>query len=308
VILCGTQQDAEAARTKAETWLKTYGLEMKPSKTRIGHTLERVGGRAGFDFLGFQVRQYKVGKNQSAKGSRGTILGFKTLIKPCPEAVKEHQHTLKKTIRKGRGKPQEALIADLNPKIRGWSRCYRTVVSAHCFSTVDWRMGTMLWRWATWDNPQKGSRWIKARYWTRVERHDEFRTKERRLAYHHWTKIQRHTKVKGRASPFDGNLVYWATRLKDSPLTGSRLGKVLRIQKGQCPWCGLYLKEGDLVELDHFIPRRPPFNGPDTISTLRAYHHYCHHQKTKLEVQRNGEPERSLVPIDNGPVDDEPDA
>jgi RNA-directed DNA polymerase len=308
VILCESRAEVEEARKKAETWLKTMGLEMKPSKTRIGHTLEAEGGRAGFDFLGFNVRQYRVGKSHSAKSTNGTLLGFKALITPCPEAVKEHTKKLKKTIRKGRGKPQEALIADLNPQIRGWSRYYRTVVSAKCFSSLDWHRGAMLWKWAKWDNPKKGKRWIKARYWKRVENHDEFRTDQERLAYHHWTKIQRHTKVKGRASPFDGNLVYWATRLKDSPLTNTRLGKVLRIQKGQCAWCGLYLKDGDLVELDHVLPRRPPFNGPDTISNLRAYHHYCHHQKTKLEAQGTGEPELFLVPRENGLDNDEPDA
>jgi len=84
-------------------------------------------------------------------------------------------------------------------------------------------------------------------------------------------------------------------------------GRVTRLLPTQ-PWCGLYLKEGDLVELDHFIPRRPPFHGTYTISNLRAYHHHCHHQKTKLEAQRNAEPERSFVPNDNGLVDDAPDA
>ncbi len=43
-------------------WLRPLGLELEASKTRITHTLKSVDGKAGFDFLGFNIRQYKVGK------------------------------------------------------------------------------------------------------------------------------------------------------------------------------------------------------------------------------------------------------
>jgi RNA-directed DNA polymerase len=233
-FLCADKKTLEASRERAVQWLKTMGLEMKPSKTRITHTLEQVDGNTGFDFLGFHVRQYKKGKDHSAKGPRGDPLGFKTLIKPCPEAVKAHTKKLKAIIRNGRGQPQEALIRDLNPRTRGWSRYYRTVISAKCFAKVDWDMGAMLWRWAKWENSKKGSEWRKTRYWQRVNSQDEFRTEEARLYSHSWTKIQRHKKVAGTASPFNGNLVYWAERLYKGPLTSTRLGKVLRQQKGLC--------------------------------------------------------------------------
>jgi RNA-directed DNA polymerase len=55
----------------AQEWLKGMGLELKPSKTRMAHTLKEVGGKIGFDFLGFTVRQFPVGKYHSGKTSRG---------------------------------------------------------------------------------------------------------------------------------------------------------------------------------------------------------------------------------------------
>jgi RNA-directed DNA polymerase len=299
VILCAGRKTLEASRERAVQWLKTMGLEMKPSKTRITHTLEQVDGNTGFDFLGFHVRQYKKGKDHSAKGPRGDPLGFKTLITPCPEAVKAHTKKLKAIIRNGRGQPQEALIRDLNPRTRGWSRYYRTVISAKCFAKVDWDMGAMLWRWAKWENSKKGSEWRKTRYWQKVDSHDEFRTEEARLYYHSWTKIQRHQKVVGMASPFDGNLVYWAERLYKGPLTSTRLGKVLRQQKGQCAWCGFYLKDGDLIEVDHFIPKR--LGGKDEISNLRAMHRHCHDQKSRTEGQKMDLPEETEALNDNEP-------
>src|SRR5207244_1988273 len=76
-------------------WLKGMSLELKPSKTFISHTLEEHEGKVGFDFLGFTVRQFRVGKHHTGKNGHGTPLGFKTLIKPSKRKVKEHYHQLK---------------------------------------------------------------------------------------------------------------------------------------------------------------------------------------------------------------------
>ncbi len=49
-------------------WLNDVGLELKPTKTRIAHTLNHYQKeKPGFDFLGFNVRQYKTGKYTSGK-------------------------------------------------------------------------------------------------------------------------------------------------------------------------------------------------------------------------------------------------
>ncbi|MEB3280843.1 MAG: reverse transcriptase domain-containing protein [Lyngbya sp.] len=68
-------------------WLKEMGLELKPSKTRIAHTLESYRGEEkGFDFLGFHIWQYKAGKCRSGKDSQGNLLGFKTQISPSKKS------------------------------------------------------------------------------------------------------------------------------------------------------------------------------------------------------------------------------
>ena len=66
----------------ATDWLGNLGLELKPSKTRITHTLEPHDGHSGFDFLGFTIQQYRVGKYHSGCDQRGNRLGFKTIITP----------------------------------------------------------------------------------------------------------------------------------------------------------------------------------------------------------------------------------
>jgi ribosomal protein L37AE/L43A len=65
-------------------WLKGMSLELKPSKTRISHTLQKYEGNVGFDFLGFNIRQHPVGKYKifAVVDARGTS-------QECPECKGE---------------------------------------------------------------------------------------------------------------------------------------------------------------------------------------------------------------------------
>jgi RNA-directed DNA polymerase len=62
VILHHDLDTLHQVKAQAETWLSPMGLQLNPNKTRICHTLEEHQGQAGFDFLGFNVRQYHVGR------------------------------------------------------------------------------------------------------------------------------------------------------------------------------------------------------------------------------------------------------
>jgi RNA-directed DNA polymerase len=53
----------QQCRQEITVWLKDMELELKPSKTQITHTLSRYEGKTGFDFLGFTIRQFSVGKH-----------------------------------------------------------------------------------------------------------------------------------------------------------------------------------------------------------------------------------------------------
>jgi RNA-directed DNA polymerase len=92
---------------QAEGWLQHVGLRFKPRKTRISHTLQPYQGKPGCDFLGFNVRQYCVGRHRSGKNSAGNPLGFKTLFKPSRDAQKRHLRRTGALIRRHRGTSQE---------------------------------------------------------------------------------------------------------------------------------------------------------------------------------------------------------
>ncbi|EKD06241.1 RNA-directed DNA polymerase [Arthrospira platensis C1] len=154
VVISPSLEIIEQCKTAISEWLKPVGLEIKPEKTRICHTLNPIeyNGKTeepGFDFLGFNIRQYPVGKYKSGK-SRGRrkggflfnktphkMLGFKTHIKPSNKAVKAHTEVIKGVIKQHKTAPQSALIRKLNPIIRGWSNYYSGVVSSETFIKLD---------------------------------------------------------------------------------------------------------------------------------------------------------------------------
>ncbi|MBC6478094.1 MAG: HNH endonuclease [Hormoscilla sp. GM7CHS1pb] len=109
---------------------------------------------------------------------------------------------------------------------------------------------------------------------------------EVKLGRHSETEIIRHVKVKGKASPMDGNLVYWSKRLRKSPDVSTRVIKLLKRQQGKCERCGLTFRDGDKWEVDHILPTS--LGGKDWYTNLQLLHDYCHHEKSKTDGSRRG--------------------
>lgn len=138
VIIHECEEIVQKAKILVEKWLKTIGLELKTSKTRISHTFKSLNGETpGFDFLGFSIRQYPVKQRQR---------GFKLMIKPSCNAVKQHKLIIKHKLKEMRGKQQEVVIKNLNPIISGWSRYYTSAVSSKIFYSLDSIMFNRLWK------------------------------------------------------------------------------------------------------------------------------------------------------------------
>src|SRR5713226_5988287 len=235
VVFHATEEGVKRARAALETWLVDVGLELKPSKTKITHTLIPYEGNVGFDFLGFAVRQFPVGKTHTGKNTYGKPLGFKTIIKPSKEAIRRHILTLNQRVKKLRSAPQWKVIKELNPIIWGWSNYYRTVVSSDVFSSCDRHVWFQLQSWARRRHSRKKRSWIDTKYWKQVDGRDTFCTPMgAKLRLHRDTAIQRHEKVRGTTSPYDGNLLYWSQRLKTHPLMHARRAKLLQKQQGKC--------------------------------------------------------------------------
>jgi len=219
VILCDDLDVLLEAKTRAESWLAQMGLRLKAEKTHITHTLHPYNGHVGFDFLGFHLQQYPVGKYRDHKRHAG----YKTLITPGRKAVQRHLRELKALIRRYRGAPQAALIAALNPKIRGWTLYYQSSVAARLFNKLDSLLHHKLMRWASFRHPRKTNGWRYRRYWRQVGTYMTFSDGTSSLTRHGEMPITRHVKVKGDKSPYDSDWVYWGARLGRDPTRPKRV-------------------------------------------------------------------------------------
>ncbi len=207
-------------------------------------------------------------------------MGFKTFIQPSPEAIRRHYEALRDIIDRNRNTPQAQLIAQLNPVIRGWANYYSAGVSKRTFTKLDNRLYFKLRQWAYRRHPRHSHGWIVRKYWRLESGRWTFGTPdgEKILFTHAHVPIQRHIKVRGTKSPYDGDWVYWATRLGRQPDLRPRQAKLLKRQRGRCAWCHLFFKAGDRMELDHIIPKS--LGGQEGYANWQLLHGHCHDQKT----------------------------
>jgi RNA-directed DNA polymerase len=256
----------------AEEWLAEVGLQLKPSKTRIVHTLDAHEGQVGFDFLGFNIRQYRVGKHRTTVYRAEPR--FKTLIKPSKTAVNRHLYKIKGIIRQYRGAPQGALIAALNPVVAGWARYHRTGTAKRTFSKVDNQVYIKLCKWAYHRHRNKTRRWQYRRYWRKKGSRKRFSDGTIEMCRHDEMPIKRHVKVRGDKSPYDGDWPYWVQRLGRDPTKPGRVVKLLKREKGRCIWCGLRFMAEDAMEVHHWDGDRKN----NRYANLALLHGHCHDQ------------------------------
>jgi RNA-directed DNA polymerase len=229
-VCCQSRQQAELIKARLAEWLQPRGLAINEDKTRIVHLSD------GFDFLGFNIRRY----------------GAKLLIKPSTAAIRRLRKRLATEMRRLRGSNAGAVLARLNPIIRGWAAYYRAAVSSKIFSRLDTYMWRLTYKWAKHSHPNKSKTWAVARYFGKFNKfsNDRWVFGERaiinargdvaHLIKFRWTNIVRHQTVNGTASPDDPALTeYWAARRRriKPPLDRHTL-RLLAKQDSRCPLCG----------------------------------------------------------------------
>jgi RNA-directed DNA polymerase len=226
VICCHSRKEAENIREKLAGWLAGRGLALNEEKTRVVHLSE------GFDFPGWNFRRYP---------------GPKLLIMPSKASVRKHRERLAEEMRTLRGSNALAVIARLNPIIRGWTSYHQGMASSDAFKSLSNYLWQLTWKWARFTSPGgKPAKWVKDKYYgqSRKGSKDRWVFSDKGtgacLLKHAWTRIRRHVLVRGRASPDDPDLAgYWDYRRKKGPfaLDGPTVGLLTR-QDGRCPLCG----------------------------------------------------------------------
>lgn len=278
-----------------EEFLSEIGLELKPSKTRLTHTLEEYGEeKSGFDFLGFNIKQFKVGKHHSGKDPRKNLLGFKTIVQPSKDKIKAHYQKLKDNLDKMKAVEQAAVIKHLNPIIRGWCNYQSPWHSSAAYSKVKNLLWNRLWRWAKRRHPNKGRKWIARKYFLLDTEGWRFATRRegknplRLLKHSDFPASAEYIKIEGNRSPFDGDKNYWSKRMGQRYSTHDpQKSRLIKRQKGKCAYCGLSFRPDDVVEKHHLESKSS--GGKNTDNNLVLLHLHCHDQiEAQLRIDNDG--------------------
>jgi RNA-directed DNA polymerase len=226
VILHENREGVKRCQDVAAEWLQEMGLARKPSHTRIPHTVTAPEGTPGLDFLGVQIRPYPIGKTTSGKDCRGRGHGVKTPIKLSKIAIQRHVDTLRKIVDSHKHAEQEELIGALNPVLIGWTPYYAHVASAKVFQGLGNMLHRRLGAWAVSRHPNKTKPWLTSKYWRVDEgrgwRFPPFNGGPQRYRHEH-TPIRMYVKVQASRSLYDGDWVYWSSRLGRHPDVSPRL-------------------------------------------------------------------------------------
>lgn len=282
VILYPHLEVLERVVTEVEKWLLTQGLEICKRKTSIRHTLHSHNGNPpGFAFLGFYFSHKECGMGKTtwvANGVNRRSLQYYLSQQPDKDRIQKHIDKVRDIVKRMEKRPQEELIATLNPIIRGWSQYYAFTDNSETFRYCDERMFWRLMRYACNRHKSKGKKWIIRQYFQTFEgRKWIFATQDRTsrlITYSKGVGRNRYVKVTKGKSPYDGDTRYWENRWKAS---NSPTRRVLYTQQnGKCAWCKGSIHFGQVIETDHIVPRKE--GGSNTKKNLRLVHGHCHDQ------------------------------
>ena len=273
VILCETKEDAEQSKSIIGEWLIQKGLKLFPEKTKIFHITE------GFDFLGFNIRHYKV---------NNTLTGYKLLIKPSKKFLQKTRNDIREIFLKHSGKNVADLIGKINPVIRGKASYLSKLVSSKAFCKLDNYLFKRQVRFVNRTHPNKNKKWKNHKYWggLNLQRKDNWVFGDKQSGNYmlkfSWTKIKRHPLVSKRASPDDPSLQeYWSKRNKKSQKSkavkwSAKQEQVAHRQEYKCPICKQSLFNDEPLHLHHIVPKCE--GGKDTFKNLVWLHQFCHHK------------------------------
>ena len=261
-IITGSSRELLEDRVKplVQEFLRERGLELSEKKTLVTHVTD------GFDFLGWTVRW------------QGGML----LTKPSRKNAKNFLAKVRGTLRDMRTSRQADVIDKLNPVIRGWAGYHRSQMATRTFAKADHAIWQALWRWARRRHPNKGERWIKARYFRCIQGRDwRFAEKDKALLTLASFHKKPHIKVDGSRNPYSpDDEDYFDARLArkmESDLKGRRkLAWLWYWQDGLCPKCGQKITKETGWHIHHVIKRSA--GGSDQMGNLELLHPNCHRQ------------------------------
>lgn len=287
VMTAPSLRDIEQIKEQVKLWLnEEAGLSLSEAKTRVLKSTE------GFEFLGFRLISVKnLAKDQ-----------YKLLIYPSKSSKARLLERTRSILQKNRAASAYNLIQQLRPRIIGWANYFQYSECSKDFSKMDYAIFHQLRAWV-FRRKSKGLRSrtkLRNKYFPKGKEY-LFRGKnhannwilwgetkgkdgkvlETFLPKLSWVPSRQHVKIKGIASPYDGNHLYWAKRMEKYSGFSHSVSKLIKRQYGQCAICKQYFTPVDVIEIDYIVPRVK--GGSSRFKNLQALHKHCHVQKSRQD-------------------------
>jgi len=116
----------------------------------------------------------------------------------------------------------------------------------------------------------------------KVPKNKRYSKKKVFLVYPSWIISSMWVKVRGTASIYNSDQLYWVRRNFRYGGLPTRVCKLMKKQKLKCPICGEFFDIGSHIEIDHIVPVAN--GGPDIYENLQAVHDHCHRNKTRFDL------------------------
>jgi RNA-directed DNA polymerase len=267
VILCKTKDVAESIYCKIKPYLEKRGLTLAQDKTKVTHISE------GFDFLGFNLKQYY------------TMDGSKLLIKPSKVSVKKARQAIREEFEQSRGRPVKEVIFKLNPIIKGTGYYWSSVVAKKIYEKIDHYTWLKTMKHLRSLHPKKSWKWRIKQYfksdhtgvsknkWILTDPHNP----KNQLTQIAWIPIERHVMVKYKNSPDDPTLKEYFNKRDEKQFNRNNILSRQRIAKTsgyKCRVCKQSLVGEESLEINHIVPKA--LDGKDEYSNLELLHTSCH--------------------------------
>lgn len=218
IFLVQNLGDLQEIEKQVGQWLmKEVGLKLSNAKWRI------VSSTSSFEFLGFQIISIRTVDNKN----------YKVKIIPSKESRARILDRIQSIIKSNKAASSYLLIIKLSSKILSWAKYFQYSECREIFSKIDYAIYGQVRAWV-FRRKSKGlkSRMkLKEKYFpsgnTYTFRGKNYRNnwvltgqilgKSRKIKQNYlpkisWLSSTQHIKVKGNASTFDGNNVYWSLR------------------------------------------------------------------------------------------------
>lgn len=268
---------------ETEAWLSKIGLTISEEKSAL-----RLASKS-FKFLGFQI----IMVNNQGK--------YRVKITPSKSNVLKLTDKTRKIIQNKKAASSYQLIGFLRPIVIGWANYFKFCECKETFSKVDDIVYQQLRAWVFRRAVRKGRISVREKYFP-IGSVYKFQGREYKanwilngskklkvdkkstifLPKISWVKSSKFVKIKGDASVYDGNEIYWSLRNSRYCTLSTRVQNLLRRQNGICTLCKGRFIIGEQMEVDHIIPKFK--GGKDEYRNLQLLHRQCHVEKTKKDL------------------------